>query len=114
MLVCRIPEAETMIARDATALGLLVTAMLISKRLIATLRCDMCSAEQANMAKDVPFQILVQPADLTPPQNWTANWLPAPPGAGDYSFILRWYVPQLGMTNGTYTYPNVETVDAIQ
>jgi len=26
---------------------------------------------------DGPFQILVQPADITPPANWTNNWLPA-------------------------------------
>ena len=31
----------------------------------------------ANSSRDGPFQILVQPADLKPPTNWTNNWLPA-------------------------------------
>ena len=68
----------------------------------------------ANTTKDGPFKILVQPADLTPPKNWTSNWLPAPIGGGDYSFILRWYVPTEAMTNGTYVYPKAETIPAIQ
>lgn len=29
------------------------------------------------------FQILVQPADVLPPKNWTENWLPGPSGGGD-------------------------------
>lgn len=68
----------------------------------------------ADTTKDGPFKILVQPADLMPPKNWTSNWLPAPIGGGDYSFILRWYVPTEAMTNGTYVYPKAETIPAIQ
>lgn len=30
----------------------------------------------SNSSRDGPFQILVQPADLRPPRNWTNNWLP--------------------------------------
>lgn len=39
-----------------------------------------------------PFSILIQPADIIPPQNWTSNWLPAPARGGDFTvnctFIL--------------------------
>lgn len=31
----------------------------------------------ANSSRDEPFQILLQSADVTPPKNWTNNWLPA-------------------------------------
>lgn len=30
----------------------------------------------ANISRSEPFQILVQPANLKPPANWTRNWLP--------------------------------------
>ncbi|KAF2026382.1 hypothetical protein EK21DRAFT_74358, partial [Setomelanomma holmii] len=40
----------------------------------------------ANNATDGPFQILLQPADLRPPTNWTGNWLPV---AQDFSFISK-------------------------
>ena len=30
----------------------------------------------ANATANGPFQILVQPASITPPSNWTTNWLP--------------------------------------
>ena len=32
-----------------------------------------------------PFSILIQPADVPPPANWTNNWLPAPAGGGNFS-----------------------------
>jgi hypothetical protein len=32
--------------------------------------------------QDGMFQILIQPADVAPPSNWTSNWLPAPAGGG--------------------------------
>ena len=35
--------------------------------------------------KDDAFQLLIQPADVTPPSNWTANWIPAPAGGGMFS-----------------------------
>ena len=69
---------------------------------------------EANGTRDERFQIVVQPADLTPPKNWTSNWLPAPRGGGDFSFILRWYVPTSAMTNGSYVYPKVETIQALR
>ncbi|KAE9963318.1 hypothetical protein BLS_009419 [Venturia inaequalis] len=64
----------------------------------------------ANKTEDGSFQVLVQPANLVPPTNWTGNWLPA---ARDISFITRWYVPSPAMTNGSYVYPKVETIDSI-
>ncbi|QDS68026.1 hypothetical protein FKW77_009509 [Venturia effusa] len=65
---------------------------------------------RANRTENGSFQILVQPADLVPPTNWTGNWLPA---AREISFITRWYVPSPAMTNGSYVYPKVETIDSI-
>lgn len=41
----------------------------------------------ANSSRDSPFQILVQPADIQPPTNWTNNWLPA---ATTFTWICRW------------------------
>ena len=32
---------------------------------------------QANSSRDGPFQILVQNANITPPANWTGNWIPS-------------------------------------
>ena len=40
----------------------------------------------ANSSRDGPFQILVQPATLRPPANWTNNWLPA---NGTFSWICE-------------------------
>lgn len=37
---------------------------------------------------DGPFQILVQPANLVPPANWTGNWLPT---AQNFSFISKYF-----------------------
>lgn len=31
------------------------------------------------------FTILIQPADVAPPANWTNNWLPAPAGGGNFT-----------------------------
>lgn len=42
--------------------------------------------QSANKTEDGSFQILVQPANLIPPTNWTGNWLPA---ARDISFISK-------------------------
>lgn len=60
-----------------------------------------------------PFQVLLQPADVPPPSNWTANWLPAPAGGGVLSFTLRWYAPTVPFINGQYIYPLVQKIDAI-
>jgi hypothetical protein len=84
----------------------------------------------ANATRDEPFQVLLQPADVPPPANWTGNWLPV---ARNFSFIskfnimrrkqelcltnacaARWYVPYPALTNGSYVYPKIETIDAIQ
>ncbi|ETN39026.1 uncharacterized protein HMPREF1541_07068 [Cyphellophora europaea CBS 101466] len=67
----------------------------------------------ADDERDDPFQILVQPANVTPPGNWTNNWLPA---SSKFSWLcksLRWYVPELAMTDGNYIYPEVENITAI-
>ncbi|KAK5694469.1 hypothetical protein LTR17_024779 [Elasticomyces elasticus] len=53
------------------------------------------------------YQILLQPADVTPPTNWTSNWLPAPSGGGNLSVILRWYGAESALTDGSYQYPVV-------
>lgn len=42
-----------------------------------------------NTERNDPFSILIQPADLTPPLNWTSNWLPAPAGGGNFSITCK-------------------------
>lgn len=37
-----------------------------------------------------PFSILIQPADVSPPQNWTSNWLPAPSGGGNFTVNCKY------------------------
>ncbi|GAM83845.1 hypothetical protein ANO11243_018350 [Dothideomycetidae sp. 11243] len=59
------------------------------------------------------FQVLLQPDNLVPPQNWTSNWLPAPSGGGILSFNLRWYAPTAGLSHGKYIYPLVQKIAAI-
>ncbi|KAF9890607.1 hypothetical protein FE257_005738 [Aspergillus nanangensis] len=59
------------------------------------------------------FQILVQPADVEPPKNWTSNWLPAPEGGGSFSVTFRLYAPTTSLANGEWTFPTVQRVDAI-
>jgi hypothetical protein len=57
---------------------------------------------------DGPFQILLQAADVPPPQNWTNNWLPGPIGGGDLSALLRWYGARDELLDGSgYVYPVV-------
>lgn len=60
-----------------------------------------------------PFEILIQPADIAPPSNWTANWLPGPPGGGNLTVLLRWYEAMDGLLNGTYQYPKVTKQAAV-
>jgi hypothetical protein len=43
----------------------------------------------ANVSADGPFQILVQPANLVPPANWTGNWLPT---SQNFTFISE-FIP---------------------
>ncbi|KAF2105587.1 hypothetical protein BDV96DRAFT_592223 [Lophiotrema nucula] len=65
--------------------------------------------------EDGPFQLLLQPADVKPPANWTSNWLPAPSGGGDLQFTLRWYGAEAAMSEVEgYKYPKVEVIDAIK
>ncbi|KAI6913957.1 hypothetical protein KC318_g1182, partial [Hortaea werneckii] len=60
------------------------------------------------------FQILIQPADVVPPANWTSNWLPGPVGGGDMSALLRWYSAQESLVNGSYVYPVVTRQSAFR
>ncbi|KAJ5249440.1 DUF1254-domain-containing protein [Penicillium chrysogenum] len=59
------------------------------------------------------FEILVQPADLEPPKNWTSNWLPIPKGGGDFSLTLRFYAPSEGLRGGEWPYPVVQKRSAV-
>lgn len=43
----------------------------------------------SNSKRDGVFQVLVQPANVKPPANWTSNWLPAPSGGGKGTFICE-------------------------
>lgn len=64
-------------------------------------------------SEDGPFQVLVQAADNPPPQNWTSNWLPGPPGGGSASILLRFFGAQQSLLNGDYKYPMVTRRAAI-
>ncbi|KAH4057694.1 hypothetical protein HBH50_236900 [Parastagonospora nodorum] len=68
----------------------------------------------ANGTEDGRFQVLLQPADVPPPENWTSNWLPAPAGGGKLLYSVRFYSPAEAFTNGEYVFPTVETIDAIK
>ena len=57
--------------------------------------------------EDGAFQVLIQPADVAPPANWTSNWLPGPPGGGKLSALLRWYGAEEALLDGSYRYPVV-------
>ncbi|KAK5710463.1 hypothetical protein LTR15_012953 [Elasticomyces elasticus] len=59
------------------------------------------------------FQVLVQDAGVKPPGNWTANWLPAPPGGGPFTVTFRIYAPVASLSDGTYVYPVVTKGKAI-
>lgn len=61
-----------------------------------------------NTHDDGPFDILVQPADVTPPFNWTSNWLPGPRGGGNFSINFRLYGPEANDINGRYVFPTVK------
>ncbi|KAB8263707.1 hypothetical protein BDV32DRAFT_119032 [Aspergillus pseudonomiae] len=59
-------------------------------------------------SKNASFQILLQPADIEPPKNWTSNWLPAPPGGGEISISLRFYGPAQALIGGEWAFPEVK------
>ncbi|KAI7510338.1 hypothetical protein KC347_g4400 [Hortaea werneckii] len=67
-----------------------------------------------NSISNEQFQILIQPADVVPPANWTSNWLPGPVGGGDMSALLRWYSAQVSLVNGSYAYPVVTRQSAFR
>lgn len=62
---------------------------------------------------DGSFQILIQPSDVVPPENWTTNWIPSPSGGGAFLMNLRFYGPESALTDGTWAYPSTETVKAL-
>lgn len=64
-------------------------------------------------SEDGMFQILVQAADVPPPRNWTANWLPGPPAGGNVTITMRFYEAMEDVLNGTYGYPVVTRRAAI-
>ncbi|QMW43200.1 hypothetical protein G4B11_006570 [Aspergillus flavus] len=63
--------------------------------------------------RDGPFQLLIQPADIEPPANWTSNWLPGPSGGGQIDINLRFYGPGEGLQDDSWEYPVVEKQQAI-
>lgn len=65
------------------------------------------AARVENSTQDGMFQILVQPADVMPPANWTSNWLPGPSGGGNMSALLRWFGAEESLLDGRYQYPIV-------
>lgn len=64
--------------------------------------------------EEAPFEILVQPADIVPPANWTNNWLPAPSGGGAVVAQLRLFAAFEEAINGVYEYPSLRRVAAIR
>ena len=62
--------------------------------------------------QDESFQILVQPADVKPPSNWTRNWLPAPSGGGSVIPQLRFFAADEDALEH-YEYPAVTRMAAI-
>ena len=69
--------------------------------------------DNADATHDDMFQILLQPADVAPPANWTNNWLPAPAGGGQVVSQLRFYVAKQPLLDGSYAYPVLEKISAI-
>ncbi|KAK5096993.1 hypothetical protein LTR70_002204 [Exophiala xenobiotica] len=63
--------------------------------------------------RDGVFQILLQPADVAPPANWTSNWLPAPAGGGGVVAQLRLFAGQQAAIDGSYMYPVVTRISAL-
>ena len=63
--------------------------------------------------EDGMFQLLMQPADRTPPANWTANWLPVPSGGGNFQVNLRYYDAEDEIMDAKYVQPVVTKQEAI-
>ncbi|KAL3456034.1 hypothetical protein BJX64DRAFT_297050 [Aspergillus heterothallicus] len=60
------------------------------------------------------FKILIQAADVAPPEEWVRNWLPAPAGGGVFMFSFRFYGACEAMFDGSWVYPVVEEVNALR
>jgi hypothetical protein len=67
----------------------------------------------SDVGQDEKFQLLIQPADVNPPANWTSNWLPGPSGGGNMTSLLRFYDAVDGLLDGTYRYPVVTKQQAV-
>lgn len=79
-------------------------------------RDEMTFPDQTPLAdgrKDGKFYILLQAANNPPPSGWRSNWLPTPARGGTMSVTLRWYGAMEEMLNGTYEYPKLIHMDAI-
>lgn len=63
--------------------------------------------------RDGTFQILLQPADVAPPANWTSNWLPAPAGGGGVAAQFRVFGGEQMALDGSYVYPEVTKISAV-
>ena len=63
--------------------------------------------------QDEAFQLLIQPADVSPQANWTDNWLPGPSGGGNMTSLLRFFDAADQLLNGTYQYPVVTKQQAL-
>jgi hypothetical protein len=70
-------------------------------------------ASSSGSSGERTYQILLQPADVASPANWTSNWLPAPSGGGDVIAQLRFFIAKESLIDGSYQYPLVEKMSAI-
>lgn len=67
----------------------------------------------SELSKDGEFHVLLQAADVKPPEKWISNWLPSPAGGGKTSITLRWYGAKDEMMTKAYEYPRLERIKAI-
>jgi hypothetical protein len=67
----------------------------------------------SDAVQDGEFQFLIQPADISPPVNWTGNWLPGPSGGGNMTSLLRFFDAADSLLDGTYRYPVVTKQQAL-
>ena len=56
--------------------------------------------------EDGSLDILIQ---KEPPEDFTANWLPAP--QGKFALMMRAYLPRPEMLDGRFRYPGIERLD---
>lgn len=68
---------------------------------------DLVYSPTSSPNNDEPFQLLVQPADITPPENWLSNWIPGPSGGGKLTALLRFYNAGQELLDGRYQFPVV-------